>query len=54
MDLVVAAFPGLFAAAWVCAHDERRTNIAAALRISGHLAFWRIVLDTRFVNWTLS
>jgi hypothetical protein len=54
MDLVVAAFPALYAAAWVCAHDHRRTNIAAALLISGHLAFWRIALDTRFVNWTLS
>ena len=54
MDLVVAAFPALYAAAWVCAHDERRTRIAAALLISGHLAFWRIVLDTRFVNWMLT
>jgi hypothetical protein len=54
MDLVVAAFPALYAAAWVCAQDERRTTIAAALLVSGHLAFWRIVLDTRFVNWTLT
>lgn len=50
MDLVVAAFPALYALAWVCAHDPRRTMIAAALLISAHVAFWRIVLDARFVN----
>jgi hypothetical protein len=50
---VVAAFPAFFAAAWLCAREPRHTTIAAALLISGHLAFWRIVLDTRFVNWTL-
>ena len=50
MDLVVAAFPALYALAWVCAHDPRRTVIAAALLASAHIAFWRIVLDERFVN----
>ena len=50
MDLIVAAFPALYALAWVCAHDPRRTTIAATLLVSGHLAFWRIVLDGRFVN----
>jgi hypothetical protein len=50
MDLVIAAFPALYALAWVCAHDARRTLLAAALLVSGHLAFWRIVLDARFVN----
>jgi hypothetical protein len=50
MDLLVAAFPALYALAWVCAHDSRRTAIAAALLVSAHLAFWRIVLDERFVN----
>jgi hypothetical protein len=53
IDLVFAAFPALYALAWVCAHDARSTSIAAALFVSAHLAFWRIVLDTRFVNWTL-
>jgi hypothetical protein len=50
MDLVVAAFPALYALAWVCAHDPRRTTIAAALLVSAHIAFWRIVLDARFIN----
>ena len=53
MDLIFAAFPAVYALAWVCAHDARRTTIAAALLVSAHLAFWRIALDTRFVNWTL-
>jgi hypothetical protein len=50
MDLLFAAFPAVYALAWVCAHDSRRTVIAAALLVSGHLAFWRIVLDSAFVN----
>jgi hypothetical protein len=52
MDLLVAAFPALYALAWVCAHDPRRTAIAAALLVSAHVAFWRILLDDRFVNWS--
>jgi hypothetical protein len=50
MDLVFAAFPALYALAWVCAHDERRTVIAAGLLAFAHLVFWRIVLDSAFVN----
>jgi len=53
MDLVVAAFPALYALAWVCAHSSRRTTIAAALLVSAHVAFWRILFDERFVNQTL-
>jgi len=49
MDLVVAGFPAFYALAWVCAHDSRRTTIAAALLVSAHYAFWRVVLDDRFV-----
>jgi hypothetical protein len=51
---VVATFPAFYAGAWLCARERRHTTIAAALLISGHLAFWRMVLDTRFVNWTLT
>jgi hypothetical protein len=47
MDLVAAGFPALYALAWVCAH-EKRTNIAAALLMTAHYAFWRVVLDDRF------
>jgi hypothetical protein len=50
MDLVVAAFPATYALAWLCAHEQRHTTIAAVLLASAHLAFWRIVLDARFVN----
>jgi hypothetical protein len=48
MDLVAAGFPALYALAWVCAHDEKRTNIAAVLLVTAHYAFWRVVLDDRF------
>ena len=50
MDLVFAAFPAVYALAWVCAHDARRTSIAAFLLISAHIAFWRIVIGIDFVN----
>jgi hypothetical protein len=50
IDLVLAAFPALYALAWVCAHDAKATTIAAALLASAHLAFWRIVLGGDFVN----
>jgi hypothetical protein len=48
MDLVVAGFPAFYALAWVCAHDVKRTSIAAALLASAHYAFWRVVFDQRF------
>lgn len=50
IDLVFAGFPVFYALAWLCAHDEKRTVITAALLASAHLAFWRIVLDPRFEN----
>jgi hypothetical protein len=50
---VFATFPALYACAWLCAQERQHTTIGAALLISGHFAFWRVVLDTRFVNWTL-
>lgn len=49
MDLVVAGFPAFYALAWACAHDVRRSYVAAALLVSAHYAFWRVVLDDRFV-----
>lgn len=48
MDLVVSGFPALYALAWVCAQDERRTRIAAVILATAHYAFWRAVLDERF------
>ena len=53
MDLIFAAFPAVYALAWVCAHDSKRTYVAAALLISAHYAFWRICLDPRFRNAAL-
>jgi hypothetical protein len=50
MDLLVAAFPAFYAVAWVCAHDARRTTIAATLLALAHLFFWRILMDDRFVT----
>jgi len=49
MDLILGGFPALYALAWLCAHDSKRTKIAAALLVSALLAFWRIVLDARFM-----
>ena len=50
LDLLFAAFPALYALAWVCAHDARRATLAALLLAFGHLVFWRIALDSAFVN----
>ena len=50
MDLVFAAFPAVYALAWVCAHDRRAAMTAAAILGCGHLIFWRIVFDSAFVN----
>ena len=49
MDLVAAGFPAIYPLMWVCAHDRKRTRIAAVLLVSAHYAFWRVVLDDRFV-----
>jgi hypothetical protein len=53
MHLVFARFAAVYALAWVCAHDPRRTYIAAALLASAHYAFWRICLDPAFQNATI-
>jgi len=50
MDLVFAAFPAVYALAWVCAHDAKRTVVAAVLLMSAHIAFWRIVSGIDFIN----
>jgi len=53
MHLVFARFAAVYALAWVCAHDWKRTQIAAAFLASAHVAFWIICLDHRFRNPTL-
>ena len=50
MDLVFAAFPAMYAAAWMCAQDARQTRIALIVLASAHVVFWRVVLDSAFVN----
>jgi hypothetical protein len=50
MDLLVGAFPAFYALAWLCALDRRVTTVAAVLLASAHVAFWRILLDGRFLN----
>jgi len=50
MDLVLAAFPALYALAWVCARDTRTATTAAVVLASAHFAFWRIVMGDDFVN----
>jgi hypothetical protein len=50
MDVVFGIFPAVYALAWVCAQDSRRTTVAAVLLVSAHFAFWRIVLDGGFVS----
>ena len=49
-DLLFAAFPALYALAWVCAHDHRRAIIAAVILTLAHVVFWRVMLDSAFVN----
>lgn len=49
VDLVVAGFPAFYAFAWICADSARRTTVAAVLLASGHYAFWRALLDERFL-----
>jgi hypothetical protein len=48
MDLIAAGFPAVYALAWVCAHDSKRTNVAAVLLVSAHYAFWRVIFDEQF------
>lgn len=50
MDLLFAAFPASYALAWVCAQDRRRALAAAVLLACAHVVFWRVALDSAFVN----
>jgi hypothetical protein len=50
IDLMLAGFPALYALAWTCAQDPKRTRVAGALLVSAHLAFWLVLLDEAFDN----
>ena len=53
MHLVFGRFAAVYALAWVCAHDVKRTYLAAIILATAHYAFWRIVLDKVFRNAAL-
>jgi hypothetical protein len=53
MDMIVAAFPAIFALLWVCSQSVRASIASAALLGLGHATFWWVVLDDRFVNGML-
>jgi len=53
MDMIVAAFPAIFALLWVCSQSVRASIASAALLALGHATFWWVVLDDRFVNGML-
>lgn len=53
MDMIVAAFPAVFALLWVCSQSVRASIASAALLALGHATFWWVVFDDRFVNGML-
>jgi hypothetical protein len=48
-DLLVAAFPAVYALAWVAAHSTRGTVLALLLLASSHVVFWRVLFSDAFV-----
>ncbi|MEQ1757512.1 MAG: hypothetical protein ABL986_04285 [Vicinamibacterales bacterium] len=50
MDMIVAAFPAVFALLWVCSQSVRASVVSAVLLAAGHATFWWVVFDDRFVN----
>lgn len=49
-DLVVAAFPGVYALAWLAAHSPRSTVVGLILLASSHIVFWRVLLSDAFIS----
>ena len=49
-DLVFAAFPAIFAGAWLCAHNTRATAIGLMLLAGAHGVFWFVIRHFAFVN----
>jgi hypothetical protein len=50
-DLVLAAFPAVFALLWMCAQSLRGTLIAFGFLLLAHLTFWWVVQNESFVNF---
>jgi len=53
MDMIVAAFPAVFALLWVCSASWRGSVTSAVLLALGHATFWWVVRDDRFINGML-
>ena len=49
-DLVFAAFPAMFALAWLAAQSTSTTVWACALLVTSHVVFWRTLLGDVFVS----
>ena len=45
MDLLLAAFPGVTAAAWYCSRRSARAAMALAIMIAIHVVFWAAIAD---------
>jgi hypothetical protein len=50
MDMIVAAFPAVYALLWVSSQSVRASLASAGLLALGHWTFWRVVADERFIN----
>jgi hypothetical protein len=50
MDMIVAAFPAIYPLLWVASRFAPASVASASLLATGHWIFWRVVLDTRFIN----
>jgi hypothetical protein len=48
-DLLVAAFPAIYALAWVAAQSSRATMLGLVLLAGSHVVFWRVLFSDAFV-----
>lgn len=48
-DLLVAAFPAVYALAWLAAQSPRATVLGLLLLASSHVVFWRVLFSDAFV-----
>jgi hypothetical protein len=53
MDMVVATFPAIYPLLWICSQSARASLASAALLALGHVTFWQVVFDERFINGML-
>jgi hypothetical protein len=49
-DLVLGAFPAVFALAWAASQSLRGTAWSLLLLVSSHVVFWRVMLGETFVS----